>query len=234
MTGRNLDELAYVILPGKPSLGFKSIELYNAAFVYWKAFWGEILRDVGAPADALKADDFMRQDFITVLLVGAEIVGLHAYSLFDVRQQAPLEHTYFAKYFPESSLEKMLEGAPRSLMTMEYFSVSRAWRSAQAGVSLGAALAILGLRVAAVLDVDRIVTAARADVPAAAMAYELGAVPLAKDLEIFGKPTDIVCWRSELVSQSAYPEARALAERLWADRRDTTGRLGQPTNMRAA
>lgn len=222
MQQRPLPELEYWILPGKPGVDFAHRDLYNQAYRFWRAFWGEILDEVGGDRRNLKADEFLRQDFFSAFVCDGEVVGMHTYTIFDLDLQPTSDHSFFVKYIQGHSLGRIREMNVSRLMTIEYFSLKPGWRGPDLGVSMGRVLGHLSLRVGEALGLDGVLGAARVDVGVAHIAYEAGMVPIDKGLTIFGKPTDIVLWTPGTKSAAGESVQRLVAE-LWERRLDTTG-----------
>lgn len=228
MTSREwLHDLKYFILPGKPPVDFRHRSLHKETYKFWKSFWTAALERVEARPTLLRSDDFFRQEFIAVFLHCDQVIGLQAYTRFHLDDDATRNHSYFRKYFEEADWNRLNDLHLNHVMTMEYFSIDPEWRASRLKVSLGFVMAMLGLRLARAVDVEGVLTAARVEVSAANMAYELGATTLRGGLQIFGKATDLVYWTIDAIRPSRHIYENELAELFWSQRIDTTNLLPQ-------
>ncbi|MEZ4744051.1 MAG: hypothetical protein R3B45_16655 [Bdellovibrionota bacterium] len=145
--------------------------------------------------------------------------ALHCYCVFDLERPTAKDHSYFERYLP-GAIDKIKAEGLSKIMTMEFLSVSKPFRSQKLGISLGHVLVSLGLKLRKMLQVDGIITSARADVGAANLAYRLGAKPLIKDLQINGCATDIVFWdKKEVATADREAEAKYI-EKYWREKSD--------------
>lgn len=217
-----LNDLVYVVLPGKPPASYQYLELYNHVFRFWRSFWSKVLTDVGADHGA-RADDFQRQDLICALLHGRDVVGLHTHTLFDLAQDSAREHSYFERLFSPDYLIALGDRRVRSVMTLEYLSVLPDWQTAQLGVSLARALVALALRQARMFAVDAAVAAPRCDLAVDRLAAELGAERvLTEDGLVHGRPTARMAFFPGQFRDPRDPKVQRLVESLWSMRFDFT------------
>lgn len=220
MTKLATDNLQYFILPGKPDFRYTHKSLYDAAFAFWQSFWMNILKENGTTAK-VNVDEFLRQDRISVLQYGSDIVGFHSYTLFDLECEAPSLHSYFARFYNKDFMEAIANKNVTRVMTMEYFSVHKDWRSSKVDVSLAAVLCSLGFRLGNEMEVDGIITAARSDNGAAHLAVEMGGEALVKGVDIYNTPCDLILFEPAKMKLPRELPARALADQLWNRRIDT-------------
>lgn len=213
----------YTLYPGKAALNMNYLEYHNEIFNYWREFWADILFEVTGERRKLAADDFSRQDCIAVLNFGSEIIGMHAYSFFNLTSVAAVEHSYFKKYYDEMFLEKLQDRECSTIMTMEYFSLSRKWQKKDVGVSLAKVIACLGLRLAKAMAVDGSITAARSDVPAALLAKKLGAVSIGESIKVHNVPTELMLFHTDSLKEPEDPDVQDWIHSLWQGRTDLTG-----------
>jgi hypothetical protein len=217
-----LNDLVYVVLPGKPPASYQYIELYNHVFRFWKAFWSKVLTDVGADHGA-RADDFQRQELVCALLHGRDVVGLHTHTFFDLAQDPAREHSYFERLFTPAYIAALRDRRVRSVMTLEYLSVLPGWQSTSLGVSLSRALVALALRQAQLFSVEAAVAAPRCDLSVDRLAAELGAERvLPEDGLVHGRPTARMAFFPGQFRDPRDPRVQRLVESLWSMRFDFT------------
>jgi len=210
-------DFEYILLPGKVGSEFEATALHNELFDFWNEFWGEVLLEVTGERRRLTADDFLRQDSFAVLMYQNQIIGIHAYSFFNLSSIASAQHSYFEKYFNKNFLKALQTGNFQNIMTMEYFSVAKDWRAKRIGISLAKLIVVLGLRLARECNADGTITAARADVPAANIARNLGAISLVDPIEIHTKPTELMLFPKDCAEPEA-SEFKDYLNYLWHSR----------------
>lgn len=216
-------ELSYYILPGRPRGDFSRMALYEQAFTFWQEFWEKTLTDLGLDRRKLTADDFLRQDLITLLCLDEKIIGMHLYTFFPVCTSAAVKHSYFKRYYNEEFIRILRARGVRTAMSMEYFSIHPDFRSRKAGASLGQTIGTLGARLGFAKGADALIGSARTDVPAATMAYEIGATPVVTGLVVNERPTDLLAFFPGCLLPPKDVTVRDLISRLWQERIDLTG-----------
>lgn len=213
--------LRYVVIPGKPSFGSPSVEIHNRAFEFWLKLWTDVLNKI-SKGEKPNPDDFLRQDKISLLMRGDEVVALHAYTFFDLNQKAARSHSYFGHSYTEKAMKEMERLGARTAMSFEHFSVSPEWRSGAAGISVATTLLQLGFKTFGESQADIALGVCRVDVGVAKMCYDAGGVPLDKGLTLHGVPVDLVGilqGKQRLAKDQAENE---LANYFWQNREDYT------------
>lgn len=213
--------LQYFLLPAKPPFGSPATEIQNLAFEFWMQQWKRVFEKI-SPGEKPKADDFLRQDYMSVVMHGSQVVALHFYSFFDLQQKAAQAHSYFANSYTPTALKVMEEKGAKSTMSFEYFTVSPEWRNSASGISLAATLLCLGFKVFEESGADVALGVCRVDVGVAKLCYDAGGIPLDKNLTLHGVPCDLVGIFQGQQKPYKDPEENALAEYLWKTRQDFT------------
>lgn len=225
------NSLKYILIPGKPAFGSPAAEIHNLAFEFWMQFWTAVFKKNGVN-EKPNPDDFLRQDRISVLMHGKEVIALHAYSYFDRGLGAARSHSYFAQSFTQKSIATLESLGAKRLMSMEYFSVSPQWRSPTLGVSLAAIITCLGFKVFEQSGADALLGISRVDVGVAKMSYDFGAVALDKNVPLHGTPCDLIAILRGQQRPYRDEAENELAAFFWATRTDYTQSLGQTDNSR--
>jgi len=223
MSNSTPNDFRYVLMPGKASFESGQLQSHNQAFEYWQNFWADILMEVTGERRKLLADDFSRQDCIAILYHQNEIIGMHAYSFLNLASKAATEHSYFKKYFNVEFLEQLTKRECHTVMTMEYFSLSKKWQGKDVGISLAKVIACLGLRLAEAMAMDGSITAARSDVPAALLARKLGAIAIGDAIKVHNIPTELMLFPADSAKEPTDTEVQNWIKILWQRRIDLTG-----------
>jgi hypothetical protein len=196
----------------------EQIEDYNRVYLFWRDFWTRVFRANGSSA-VPTADNFRRQGQIAVLEHAGQIAGLSMHSRFDLRLVADREHSYMGIY-DDRFLKPLRERGVASVMTYEYLTVPPEFRRSLIGVSLGAVLIGLGLKLAVEAGVDAVIAPARRDVGVHRLAHDQGAVSLVEDISMHETPCDLIAFYRERIRLPHDPVQAALIERLWSELKD--------------
>ena len=212
--------LRYVLLPGNPGPEFRHRPLYNSVYRFWRDVWSAVFTEAGNPA-ALVADDFMRQDYIPVILSGDQVVAAHFYTFFDLYNAVTRDHRYFS-IFPPDVLSKLEDRRATYLMSMEFLTVNPEWRKAFVELSLAAVISSLGLRLMKTQGADAAIAPARKKTKVDQLAYLLGATCLKTDVSRGNLDCDLIAVFRDDVKPHTDPRVVSLVEDLWTARLDTT------------
>lgn len=90
-------ELQYHLLMNKSFLSERGLDLRNQIYGMWKREWERIYADQGS-AHTPTADDFIRHDFFSALVVMNRVVGFSAHSLLDFRDESTYDRDYFQMF----------------------------------------------------------------------------------------------------------------------------------------
>ena len=228
-----LTGLQYSIFQGSGALEPSIPSLHNASYSFWKSFWESFYRDAGSES-SFSADNFHRQDFVTILARDHEIAAMHLYSLFRLDHLSDLDHKYLAPY-PKDFFPFMEKHQATFVLSLEYLTVAPNWRKNICGVSLGEVLIGCGLRVMSEMGAHAVIAPARADEKKVnEMAYRYGFDCFESGLKMLGCPIDIVVGFKGMVKESPDPEIAQWVDRYWAKRRDYTASTLGRTNVLAA
>lgn len=223
---RVFDSIHFTLMPGKPGPGFESHSLYNQAYGFWKDFWNSVYHENGTD-HVVRPDDFLRQDWISVLSQDGRIIGLHTYTLFDLKLLAAREHSYFARGYTDKFMDALKERNVNYVMTLEFFSMGKGWRAPKLGLSLAAVLAGLGItKVSRELGVDAIISVIRSDIGVDRMAREFGAISLDSNVPVHGTPCELMAFLSRDIRSHSDPRVNELVDDFW-NRRTATPVMGE-------
>lgn len=214
-------ELKYYILPGKCPLGFEFTEIHNKAFEYWKTFWSKVYADAGS-LDAFHPDDFFRQDYIPVIMWKNEIVAMHLYTFFNLKQRSAIHHNYF-NFFNEQFFEKLNELKIEYVMSMEFLTVDPKWRKKESFISVAELLSGIGLELFKQSQGQAAIAPARKDVKVHEMAYKFNFDCLVSDVNCRNFDCDLILGVKNKISNHPDNYLNALVQKIWNERIDTTG-----------
>lgn len=228
-----LYDLDYTIITGKDLFDRQPTELHNKAYAYWKAFWRNVFKDNGLQGDVLRKEDFLREDFITILSHKGEIAGMHLYCQFDLELEATRDHVYFMHNYGSQFTGQLRENGIRNIMTIEYLTVDPAWRKSKVGASLGHVFCALGAQIASYLEVDAAVSACRMDVGANEMLAKCGGISYGKT-DLYNTPVEYMVIPRNLNHPHSDPLVAGLVDHYWSNRVDLTTRLPKRTHLKIA
>jgi hypothetical protein len=215
-----IEDLEYVIIPGKGFLD-SDAKIHDQAYLYWKSFWSDVYAQAGSP-ESFCPDDFLRQDLITMLKRGDEVIALHLYSTFYINQIAPHDHRYF-KFYPPSFFEFMRQKGANHVISFEFLTVDPGWRKSICGVSLAEVLASCGIHCMKALGADAAIAPARSDNKVNEMAYRIGFDCFQADVVKRNFKVDLIVCFSERGRSHPDSEIKRLADHFWENRKDLSG-----------
>ena len=185
----NLDEitkdLRYVVLKGIPNQTTENHRDYSTLYSYWKNFWNDHFKKVESN-EKLDPLDFFRQEKITALMCGDEVIGMHLYSYYHLNCKAE-EHPYFNAYKPEF-INELLSRDCYKIQAMQYFMVNPDWSPRRTGILYSAVLASLGLKHQENEGADCSITLARKDIGASTLAEKLNFFEVLEPIEMHNSP----------------------------------------------
>lgn len=218
---KNVKNLKYVIIPGKfpedPSLQ----ALHNKAFLYWKNFWNNVFKENGTN-DTVNPDHFWRQDMVTLLMDGDEIIGQHLYSFFHLKSVAAKNHSYFVEGFNEEYFIQLNDRKGSTVMSVEYLAVSPHWRKVDCGVSLGTVLIGLACQHQRLHGTSILTAPSRVDVKVDRMVAEYGGEVIVGGLHMHNTPVNLMAIFKEKNKIHHNLKVSSLIDKLWSERIDHT------------
>jgi hypothetical protein len=230
---RNLDSCKYMVLPGKPAPNFNGVAIYNSAYDYWKTFWKDVYSQVGEKGD-LNTDDFLRQDFIGVLMHDEEIVGMHLYNLFDLSMRAHMDQRFMSKGFGELYFRQLKNKKVKTAMSLEYLTVDPLWRKSVIGISVAEILIGLALKIQKSLDIDAGIGKSRADVKVTQMVERFGAKVLGNKILIHNITTDLIVFFKNEITPHPDKTINQYVDKFWKYRTDLTARIPKTPHLKHA
>lgn len=216
-----LNELEYVIIPGRLYHQPELEGLHNQSFVYWKLFWRNVFTQNGCPED-LDEDSFVRQNMICMLKTKKEIVGMHLYSFYDLELAACLDHSYIKSSFTPDYIKKLQADGIKYVMSLEFLTVNPNWRKRQLGLSLGEILIGLSGQVLKSVNFDASIAPSRSDVGVTEMACNIGGEIVIPNIEIHKTVCDLIAINSKKIKNHPNDSINQWVHSLWGQRQDYT------------
>lgn len=222
----------HLVMPGNLRDADPMLGDYNRAYAYWKWFWSRLFAENGVQGQ-VSPDTFFRQERISILAAPDAVVGMSMHTLFNLESLAAREHSYM-EYYHEPFWRPITAQGVRAVVSFEYLTVNPDFRRFRVGVSIGAVLIGLGLRLARDLDGDAAVIApARRDLGVHRLARDQGAVSIIEDVMVHGTPCDLIVFYPSAVRLPSDPEVAKLIEYFW-ERSVLAGGALPPAGRRSA
>lgn len=191
-------------------------DLYNEAYLLWKACWTEIYQQSG-DGYIPKSDDFWRQDVIAVIHQDLKIIAMHLYSFFDLQFSVDNDHHYF-DFFSPDILQTVTGQGIHKVMTMEYFTVNPMFRKTQTEIPFSDVLARCGIHYLKTTNASAILAPARKDNKVDRLAYSIGFDSLKQNLTLRGFPCDLIIFYAFKNMITPSPIVESTTKRLWETR----------------
>lgn len=150
----------------------EEVALINKSFLIWYEAFQADLQSRGVN---LNKAEFHRARILAILEFNGQVAGFHLYSVFDLRELPSLSHPYLSG-LPEETKTILSNRGSRSLMAMEYLTVTPEFRSVEVfpGVKVAELLVRLGLKVMEALNLDAAIGVARIDRKVNSLADSIG------------------------------------------------------------
>lgn len=213
----DVNNLKYIILPGKYPEDPQLHTLHNQAYLYWQNFWNNVFRENGSK-DTVCADNFWRQDMVTMLMHENEIIAQHLYSFFNIKSLAAINHTYFTSIFNDEYFKKLKNRQSYSVMSMEYFAVSPHWRKKNCGISLASVLIGLACKHQTILLSDALIGPSRSDLKVTQLTTEYGGDIIVSGLSMHNTPVDLIAIFKDKAKPHPDFNVQRLVNKLWQER----------------
>lgn len=215
-----LNALQYFVFDGRQAVdGF--IKEQGLLYETWKKGWEGTFQELSSDAQVV-SPDFIRQSIVAGLFLNrSEVIGLQAYSIFNLNWNAHLEHPYF-KTYPPKVFEILKNEGVQQVMTMEYLYVNPDWRRSVVGISLADVICSLGLRLFAASSAQAITSVTRNERKVNEMLYRKGAKCLASDLNLHNVAVDIIGFFKGQCIEEQNSEIE-FVEKFWLTKNDPLG-----------
>jgi hypothetical protein len=220
MRNKALSDLKFYILPSAdPPVEY--VPLHDKVFEFWMGSLREAFRATNNDESGLH-DEFLRQDWITCLCAGEEVVATLLLSRFTLDADAASSFRYLTENYTELYFRKLKKEGVRFLISMQYLTVHPDWRKRKQSISIAPALPALARFVQAERNSDALIGVARRDVKVNEQIYSLGGKCVVANVDSHNTPCDLIAIYAKDPAQYPSPELRELVEHLWRHRVDAT------------
>jgi hypothetical protein len=211
---RSIDpgELIYRLIRPATASGLERWHL-TEAYRCWHRVWSDTLRELDN-ASRVFSDDFTRQDELGTLFYEERCVGLTCFRWVDISLDHDRNDSYF-KPWPENALQALATDGPRICIGSN-LTVLPGWRGVSSGFSVKEVLMTLAVKRFVASGADSMAGTMRNDRGMNGLVYQLGAVPLVKDVDHHGVKVDLVRFsRCSLLEGSEPAEIDSFTQEIW-------------------
>ena len=211
------DDFRYVILPARPPLGLAARSICNKAYEHWKTYWQRIFRHKAA--DFCTPLEFFRQDLVFCLFVGEEIAAQNLATFFHTDDLITLDLPYFQAFRGEA-MRLMAAKQAKSVMSIEYTSVSPQFGERRTGLRLGEIVNALALEMFLSKNIDVTVGTPRRLSGLSDVTMMNGYRLIAEGYQKAGWDLDVVLGFKDEIRPHSDPVYCGIIQHLWAHRED--------------
>ena len=213
-----IKRMSYVLLPGNGASG--AAERHDHAYQLWKDSWQKTYSDLKT-SSKLKADDFTRQDIISILYDGDEAVSLMLHTRYNLELEAVRDHSYLSSY-PAEVVSRLRAEGHSSLLSFEYLTLSPKWRKTVVGAPVAKIISGLSVKIVEALGVSAIAVT-RVDRGVNQIFGDFGARLLVSNLTMHNVSVDLMKLDYRDIRPGPEPEVNQLVEFFWHRRNDMIG-----------
>jgi len=220
-------DLNYVILPGR-FCAEQHLTLFERSYAFWANNWNAVFKELKTDV-TVSPDNFFKQDLIPVITHGDTIVAIHLYSLYDLRADCNLDHSYLHHNFNSGYFSALRKRGFQAVMSMESLFVNSEYRRSATGLSFMEILISLGQKVFSELTrAQAIIAPARSDVKVAQTAYGLGFEPVERNVILNNVPVDLITCTRDKIIPVPVEGPRLIVESLWRRRINAITETAKP------
>jgi hypothetical protein len=240
---KELANLKYILLPGKLPPHSEALPIYNQVYTYWSQFWSHYWKNFGeSPKEEHLAlgkkkylsPDFLRQDFISALVDGNEVVAFQLHTVFDLNQKSVQDLSYFDIH-NDFSMMFLKQRNVQTALSFEYYGVHPAWRKDKVGQwILGPILTMCGMKLVEELNLDVGLATTRVATRVNEMGYTLGWECVQKNVDYHGDTCDLIATFPHTLPDNIPSDFKLWFSHFWEKRQDYTQRTLNKAHRRAA
>ena len=211
-----LNDIKYVLIPGKPFQTECPISLYRQLKSHWVEFWSQEYNSYGSHSN-LDPMNFYRQDKYTVILEGNTVVATQSLTYFDLRYGYD-DFFYFNEMHSKETLQILMSRGLNRILVQQYFMVNQDYSARRTGLNWSAVMAMLSLKNHE--GFDGTLTAARTEVAAGSLAIKLGYEKISDNHLVHNVPVASYFCQNPLPYRRT--QENTLTDMLWNSRLDFT------------
>ena len=211
------ERFQYVVF--NPRTRLNAAEYYlHASYSLWNEVWSQALEELEG-VSTVASDDFTRHDEIHAVFDGDRAVGSISFSTVDLSKVMWKRDSYF-KVWPADVLERLAKVYPGRAVNLGcYFTLAPEWRRDAGGFSMKRLMMALAVEQFLHSRSQGMVGTMRVNRGMHTICYELGAEPLAKNVEQHGVGVDLLIYdrrriEEEFLNAPYMPEAREIYKRV--------------------
>lgn len=195
-------------------------EYYQLAYESWKKVWQDVERqEMGITHSQFYSDDFTRQHHIISLFDNKKCIGLAFMREIDLKLECLREDTAF-RFWPQEELSRLSDNN-RELIIATSFTITSDYR--RANIEWKTLFLSLFLDYFTELNQNLMITAARKVKSNEKLCYQLGGIPLLKDVPFRTKSgdtikneiADLLYWKKKQFSLT-HKLLQSMREQIWA------------------
>jgi hypothetical protein len=216
MKNIEMKDLSFYLIPAaNPEKEFVSI--HNKAYHLWRDVWIKVFNDLKFNT-AFLIDDFIRQDFISVIMHNDIPAAVHLYSFFSLDCEVAREHRYLKENFTHEYFDRLQSRGVRNVMSMEYMTVHPEFRKGLVNLHIGQILVGLAMFTMKEYGGDAAIAPARRDHKVHDLAYAMGGESVISNVINHNVACDLLMCTKENVRPHENPTIRSAMESLWGRR----------------
>jgi len=219
MKNKALHNLQFYILPSADPLP-EYVEIHDRVFAFWMDSLRAAFRETNNDESALH-DEFLRQDLITCICSGEDVVATLLLSRFSLNAEAARTFRYLTENYTELYFQKLKKEGVKSVISMQYLTVHPDWRKRKQPVQIAPALPALAQFVRDdIFPADALIGVARRDVKVNEQIYSLGGKCVVANVDSHNTPCDLIAMYAKDPQQYPSTAVRDLVQDLWENRID--------------
>ncbi len=220
MTQESESELQYYLLsPTNPP--FEYVELHDKVFKSWMEITKNAFQEVKNEDTSHLHDDFIRQDVVSCLCAGNEVVATFLHSFSSIYTQATRTFRYMREGYPEIFFQKIKNLGIKNVMTSHYLSVNPEWRRGKTGIQIAPLMIGFAPLVRDLYNADAFIGVYRRDRKVHEIAYALGGECIISNVPNHNTPCDLILMNKTTPYQYPSNDLRRQITSLWEKRIDT-------------
>lgn len=226
-------DLKYHLLPGRCPVPFEAQDFHDRVYLFWKGFWDGVLKDLDGTE--VSPNEFDRQTYIGVITNGEDLVAAHLYTVFSADSLCARSHSYLKSSFEPEFHQWLGQLGSYSVMSVEYLTVSPAYRKSKMGFSLAHVIVGLGLEIQKAIKADWTVAICRQDLHVDKIGFQHGATGFPPRM-MHNVPVVSMKLPLEDIRDCPLPTESQMIQKMWSERQDWTNipKIGKPALVKEA
>ena len=200
---------------------YSYVDLHDRAFCSWMETIQQAFEDAKHGDSSHLHDDFVRQNVVSCLCVGDEVVATFLHSFASIYTQATRTFRYMKESYPELFFQKLKKLNIKNVMTSHYLAVHPEWRKGRHDIQVATVMIGLAQRIRDLYEMDAFIGVYRRDRKVHDLAYALGGECIIANVSNHNTPCDLILMNKDTPYQYPSQEVEKQISRLWKNRIDT-------------